>query len=379
VGARLVPLVTALIFAGLGAPTLLLGIVAEAPARAGVGGDREAVVHRFYAAINEAVRTGDMALLERVVAVESLAAAPADGGSSQCSLRCRVAALHQLAPQLHLTVNEVLVDGDRVAVRLSVQGHDRFEFLGLPLEGALALWGPIDLLRIADGRVVAVEPAAGPPALIEPLLRADVDILPPAPYRLGLLRLTLKPGAAIARRSVRGPLVVLVERGTLEVVVDRLVGVSRQERYGFATSEAAHPVGAIALTAGDRLTLEDQTNYGLRTSAKAAAAVLVVAALPGDGGITNRWVRSRTLEETLVAAPIPETVAQTEPPPTWPAGVRSELLADGIVRDRATPSTRVELTRMTLRPHAALPVHEAPGVEMIALEAGTAVIDLVGG
>jgi predicted ester cyclase len=334
-------------------------------------------VHRFYAAVNDAVQTGDLALLESVVAAEVLDAPAGAAASSPCSLRCRVAALHHLAPHLRLAVDEVLVDGDQVAVRLTVQGEDQSRFLGLPLVGALAPWGSVDLLRIAHGRIVAMQPAVETP-VIEPLLKMDGDRLPLTPYRLGLVRLTLHPGATMPRHSVAGPLALLVEHGTLAVDVDQPVVIDLPEGSSPA-DELNRPAGGLTLAAGEQLTLDADTAYALRNPGQETVSVLAVAALPGDSGITNRWVRPSTMAEMLFAPGMLTSVTQTEPPPAWPAGVRGEMLADGIVGVRHASSSRITLTRLTLSPHAMLPIHEAADVEMIALESGTAVVDLVGG
>ena len=93
----------------------------------------------------------------------------------------------------------MLVDGDRVAVRLSIHGNDRPVFLGLPLRGNLAPWAQVDFLRVADGQIVEVQAAGDLPTLVEPLGHTALEAVAPAPYRLGLVRLTLQPGRAISR------------------------------------------------------------------------------------------------------------------------------------------------------------------------------------
>ena len=122
----------------LAGTALLLSVVIEVPAtvRADSFAENEAIARRFYATVNDAVRTGDLSLLDQVT-VRNTDPMSATAGT-RCDVRCRVSALHQLAPDVRLQVDDVLVDGDRVAARLTIQGNDRPELLGLPLQGDLA-------------------------------------------------------------------------------------------------------------------------------------------------------------------------------------------------------------------------------------------------
>jgi hypothetical protein len=103
-----------------------------------------------------------------------------------------------------LEVDDVLVDGDRVAVRLSIQGNDRPAFLGLPLRGSLAPWAPDGILRATNGQIVEVQAAGDLPTVVELLGRTALEALPPAPYWLGLVCLSLEPSRAITDRPRGG-------------------------------------------------------------------------------------------------------------------------------------------------------------------------------
>ena len=74
----------------------------------------------------------------------------------------------------------------------------------------------------------------------------------------------------------------------------------------------------------------------------------------------------------------PEMVAQSAGPTSWPPGVRSELIASGIIKTRPAESATLELTRLTLAPNVALPVHDT-SAELLAVDTGTAVVDLISG
>ena len=375
----MVLLLGTVLFVVLGVSALVWTFVIDAPATAqsNPGAENEAIARRFYDAVNHAVRTGDLSLLDHV-AVTNSEHRPGVVGTG-CDLRCRVSALHQRDPGLRLKVDDVLVDGDRVAARLSIQGNDRPVFLGLPLRGNLAPWAPVDFLRVADGQIVEVEFAGDPPTLVEPLGRTALDAVPPAPYRLGLVRLSLEPSTAITGLSAAGPISLLVESGTLVVQVDQPSRVQGSGRAGDPGRDELRAAGAIVLSPGERIALAANTGYALHSTENEGAVVLSAAVLAGDGGPTNRWVQARSFDEVLFVPDELEAVAQKSAPIPWPPGVRTEVIAFGVIKTRPPESAELELTRLTLSPQMALPVHETPGAELLAVEAGSATVDLVTG
>ena len=136
-----------------------------------------------------------------------------------------------------------------------------------------------------------MQPAGDLPSLVEPLGRTTLDVgSDPAPYRLGLVRLTLESSAAITELSAAGPVFLLVESGTLVVHVDQPSRVQNAGPAGDPGRDELRAAGAITLSAGERIALVAGTNYSLRGVGGEAAVVLSAAALAGDGGSTNRWL-----------------------------------------------------------------------------------------
>ena len=117
---------------------LFLAVAIEVPetARADSGAEDEEIVRRFYAAVNDAVRTGDLSLLDHV-AVTKKDHMPGAAGI-ECDVRCRKRPQHDRTCT-RLQVDDMLVDGDRIVARLSVQTNNRPAFLGLALQGACAV------------------------------------------------------------------------------------------------------------------------------------------------------------------------------------------------------------------------------------------------
>jgi steroid delta-isomerase-like uncharacterized protein len=55
-------------------------------------------------------------------------------------------------PDLHVTLEDVLVDGDRVAVRGTDHGTHRGDFMGFPASGREVTTTWIEIFRIQDGK-----------------------------------------------------------------------------------------------------------------------------------------------------------------------------------------------------------------------------------
>lgn len=60
---------------------------------------------------------------------------------------------HEAFPDLVTTIEDVVVDGDRVAYRWSSVGHHEGTYLGVPATGKLVNASGITISRIADGRI----------------------------------------------------------------------------------------------------------------------------------------------------------------------------------------------------------------------------------
>ena len=56
-------------------------------------------------------------------------------------------------PDLYLTAEDIIAEGDRVVVRLIYRGTHRGELMGIPPTGKQVTVTGIQLMRIADGRI----------------------------------------------------------------------------------------------------------------------------------------------------------------------------------------------------------------------------------
>jgi steroid delta-isomerase-like uncharacterized protein len=63
------------------------------------------------------------------------------------------AGLFRAFPDLHITVEDVVAEGDRIVIRNTVTGTHRGEYLGLAATGRSITYSEIFIIRFVDGRV----------------------------------------------------------------------------------------------------------------------------------------------------------------------------------------------------------------------------------
>ncbi len=57
-------------------------------------------------------------------------------------------------PDLHLTIEDMIAEGDKVVMRSTWSGTHQGEFMGIPATGRRVTVSAIDISRVADGRMV---------------------------------------------------------------------------------------------------------------------------------------------------------------------------------------------------------------------------------
>jgi predicted ester cyclase len=112
---------------------------------------------------------------------------------------------------------------------------------------------------------------------VQPLAGGSVTNLPPVSVTAGIGRMILAPGAWLSALTTTGPLLGVVESGTLDFAMsDGTVWV----RTG--SNGASRDRAAGSLQAGDGALLPPDATFSLRNSGDAPAVVLVVAITPND-------------------------------------------------------------------------------------------------
>jgi len=110
-----------------------------------------AVVRAFY----EPFRTGDTSTYADVLA-EDWVDIPLAPGQQQgpAGMAAQIALFRQAMPDYQVTHEDVLVDGDRVAVRNTVSGTHQGAFMGHQPTGRRIEMRTMDIHQIRDGRII---------------------------------------------------------------------------------------------------------------------------------------------------------------------------------------------------------------------------------
>jgi hypothetical protein len=114
----------------------------------------KATVRRFHDAMN----TGDAELISRTIDevfepdVLLRTPLPVEATGAQ-ALKQVWAVLLRAFPDLHVTVEEFIAEGDRVVDRNTITGTHQGEYMGVPPTGKAITYNEIFILRFAGGRI----------------------------------------------------------------------------------------------------------------------------------------------------------------------------------------------------------------------------------
>ena len=106
----------------------------------------------------EATNTGDAELISKtideVVEPDVLIRTPlpveATGAEALKEVFSR---LHRAFPDLHVSVEDVIAEGDRIAARNSVTGTHQGDYMGIPPTGRRVTYNEMFIVRFVDGRI----------------------------------------------------------------------------------------------------------------------------------------------------------------------------------------------------------------------------------
>jgi hypothetical protein len=114
----------------------------------------KATFRRFH----EATNTGDPELISKtideIVDPDVLIRTPLPVQTTGAeALKEVFARLHRAFPDLHVTVEDLIEEGDKVVGRNTVTGTHRGEYMGLPPTGKAVTYREIFIFRFAGGRI----------------------------------------------------------------------------------------------------------------------------------------------------------------------------------------------------------------------------------
>jgi steroid delta-isomerase-like uncharacterized protein len=114
-----------------------------------------------FSRLYDAVNSGDAEVIAKTideVAEPDLvfhAPVPTDATGAAALKRVWVVLLRAF-PDIHVAVEDVIAEGDRVVTRNTVTGTHQGDFLGLPPTGKSVSYNEIFVVRFADGRIAEI-------------------------------------------------------------------------------------------------------------------------------------------------------------------------------------------------------------------------------
>ncbi len=117
--------------------------------------ETKADARRFYQHLNRALKSGNLAELDEVIAPDAVDHNPVPGMRQGLEgIKAAFGEVRLAFPDLAVTVEDVIAEGDKAACRLTTRATHRGTFHGVPASGKQVKQTGIDILRFAHGKVV---------------------------------------------------------------------------------------------------------------------------------------------------------------------------------------------------------------------------------
>jgi steroid delta-isomerase-like uncharacterized protein len=114
----------------------------------------KATVTRFYEAMNTNNMETISSAIDELVEPDALIRTPLPiGFTGARALKEIFAKLHQAYPDLHITLEDMVAEDDKVVSRNSVTGTHRGEYMGIQPTGKSVTYNEIFIMRFVNGRI----------------------------------------------------------------------------------------------------------------------------------------------------------------------------------------------------------------------------------
>jgi len=114
--------------------------------------ENKAIVRRL---IDEAQSNGVLETVDELLAADFVDHSPFPGvPPTRDGVKMLFAGLRAAFPDLHVTIDEQVAEGEKVVTRKTFRGTHRGEFMGAPPTNRPIAWEVIDILTLRDGRIV---------------------------------------------------------------------------------------------------------------------------------------------------------------------------------------------------------------------------------
>ena len=105
-------------------------------------------------AIEEVYNQGNLDVVDDLVSSDFVAHASLEDIHGSAGMKQFVASLREAFPDLHLTIDDQVAEGDRVVTRWTAHGTHTGTFQGIPPTGKQGTMSGIDIDRVVDGKAI---------------------------------------------------------------------------------------------------------------------------------------------------------------------------------------------------------------------------------
>lgn len=113
-----------------------------------------AIALRTFEAINEALSSGDLTLLDDFITSDFIHHDPLSATTAtRDDLKRHLQRLRDAFPDFRITPTDVIAEGDRVVGRISASGTHLGEWSGIAPTGQSVFWSGLQMVRVAGGMV----------------------------------------------------------------------------------------------------------------------------------------------------------------------------------------------------------------------------------
>jgi steroid delta-isomerase-like uncharacterized protein len=119
--------------------------------------DNTATLHRFHSAVNSGDPDTVLKAIDEFVTPDVRFHAPVPMGETGAKALKQVwDVLLRAFPDIHVTIEETVAEGDKVVSRNTVTGTHQGEYRGLAPTGRAVTYGEIFVFRFVDGRIAEI-------------------------------------------------------------------------------------------------------------------------------------------------------------------------------------------------------------------------------
>ena len=109
----------------------------------------------MYRLVEQLVNKGDLSIVDEIFATNFVNHSTAAGTTpDRQGIKKYITTVRSAFPDYHNIIEDLIAEGDKVAVRVICRGTHRAEFMGIAPTGKSVEFSAVSIFRFADGKVV---------------------------------------------------------------------------------------------------------------------------------------------------------------------------------------------------------------------------------